>query len=90
MQFAWDAAKAAVNLAKQGVDFARATLVFADPARLTAVDPRHPVERRGNTIGRVADALLFTVTPTDRAGVTRLISACPASRHERELDYAPR
>ena len=90
MLFAWDAAKAAVNLAKHGVDFVRATLVFADPARLTAVDPRHPVERRGNTIGRVADALLFTVTPTDRAGVTWLISACPASRHERELHYAPR
>jgi uncharacterized DUF497 family protein len=90
MQFEWDAAKAAVNLAKHGVDFARATLVFADPSRLTAIDTRHTAEQRENTIGRVADTLLLIVTHTDRAGVTRLISARPASRHERELYHAPR
>lgn len=90
MQFEWDAAKAAINLAKHGVDFARATLVFADPSRLTALDTRQTTEQRENTIGRVADTLLLTVTHTNRAGVTRLISARPASRHERELYYAPR
>ena len=91
VQFEWNAAKAAANLAKHGVSFERATLIFDDPARLTVMDIRHyPAERRENTIGRVAGLLLLTVTHTDRAGVTRLISARPASRQERNRYHAHR
>jgi len=88
MIFEWDEAKAAANLAKHGVSFERAALVFADPDRLTMADGRHAAETRENTTGRVADALILTVTHTDRAGVTRLISARPASRQERNRYHA--
>lgn len=88
MLFEWDEAKAAANLAKHGVSFDRATLVFADPARLAVIDARHLTERRENTTGLVAGVVLLTVTHTDRAGVTRLISARPASRAERKNYYA--
>jgi uncharacterized DUF497 family protein len=90
VQFEWDAAKAASNLAKHGVSFERAILVFDDQARVTTEDPRHHAERRENTTGRVAGLLIFTVTHTDRAGVTRLISARPASRQERNRYHAHR
>jgi uncharacterized DUF497 family protein len=90
MEFEWDATKAAANLGKHGVSFERATLVFDDPARLTVVDTRHPTEGRENTTGTVGGLVLLTVTHTDRAGVTRLISARPASRSERNFYHAPR
>ena len=89
MQFEWDAAKAASNLAKHGVDFAQAMAVFTDPARLTITDVRHTAEHRENTTG-LAQGLLLTITHTDRAGVTRLISARLASRSERNHSHAPR
>ena len=90
MIFEWDAVKAAVNLSKHDVSFERAALVFVDPARLTVADGRHAAERRENTTGRVANALILTVTHTDRAGVIRLISARPASRQERNRYHAHR
>ena len=88
MQFEWDAAKNVSNEAKHGLGFERAVLVFADPARLTVVDNRHPGERRENTTGLVAGLLIATVTHPDRAGVIRLISARPASRQERKRYHA--
>lgn len=88
MQFEWDAGKAARNLAKHGVSFPEATLVFADPKRLTVADTRHTEEIRENTIGLIAGLLVVTVTHTDRAGITRLISARPASRQERKRYHA--
>jgi len=90
MQFEWDATKAAANLAKHGVSFERAILVFDDPAHFTTSDPRHSAELRQNTTGLVTDLLIITVTHTDRAGVTRLISARPASRKERNRYHAHR
>jgi uncharacterized protein len=87
MQFEWDAAKAAVNLAKHGISFEQAALVFADPHRLTVIDTRHTAEHRLNTTGCIQDQL-FIVCHTDRAGRTRLISARPASRHERNRYHA--
>jgi len=90
MPFEWDARKAAINFAKHGVSFERATLVFADPARFTMTDTRHVTERRENTTGLIGGLILVTVTHTDRAGVTRLISARPASRQERSRYHAHR
>jgi len=88
MNFEWDASKAAENLAKHGVSFPEAALVFADPRRLTVTDSRHQNEHRENTIGLIAALLVVTVTHTDRSGVTRLISARPASRQERKRYHA--
>ncbi len=88
MNFEWDALKAAKSLAKHGISFPEAALVFADPRRLTVVDTRHTSEIRENTTGLIGDLLVVTVTHTDRAGVTRLISARPASRQERKRYHA--
>ncbi|MCX6938915.1 MAG: BrnT family toxin [Verrucomicrobia bacterium] len=90
MQFEWDAGKAAVNLAKHGISFEQAALVFADPNRLTVIDTRHAAESRENTTGLIIGVLIATVTHTDRAGVIRLISARPASRQERNRYHAHR
>jgi len=90
MQFEWDAAKAASNLAKHGVTFDQGARVFDDPARLTVADTRHASELRQNTTGLVAGVVLLTVTHTDRAGTTRLISARRASRKERSHYHADR
>jgi uncharacterized DUF497 family protein len=88
MTFEWDADKAAMNLVKHGISFTEAALVFADPRRLTITDSRHTSEHRENTIGLIAGLLIVTVTHTDRAGVTRIISARTASRQERKLYHA--
>ncbi len=88
MNFEWDADKAAKNLAKHGISFPEAALVFDDPRRLTVTDPRHTMETRENTTGQIGGLLVVTVTHTDRAGVVRLISARPASRNERKRYHA--
>ena len=41
MQFQWDADKNRVNLAKHGIDFATAALVFADPHLVLRQDSTH-------------------------------------------------
>jgi len=87
--FEWDDQKDRLNLAKHGVDFTQAMAVFSDPARITITDERHLTEHRENTTGLV-QGYLVTVTHTDRAGITRLISARPASRHERKSYHAHR
>lgn len=63
-------------------------IVFADLRRLTVVDTRHTTEIRENTTGLVAEVLVVTATHPDRNGVTRLISARPARRQERNRYYA--
>jgi uncharacterized protein len=88
MNFEWDADKAAKNLDKHGISFSEATLVFADPRRLTVVDTRHTFEIRENTTGLIAGLLVAIVTHTERDGVIRLISARPASRQERKRYHA--
>ena len=88
MTFEWDAEKAAGNLAKHGISFPEAALVFADPKRLTVIDTRHTLEIRENTTGLIGGILVVTVTHTDRAGVVRLISARPTSRQERKRYHA--
>jgi uncharacterized DUF497 family protein len=67
MQFEWDAAKAAVNLAKHGISFDQATRVFADPARLTVLDTRHTAETRENTTGLVAGVIILTFAAVSRS-----------------------
>jgi len=85
MKFEWDEKKAADNLAKHGVAFDKAILVFNDPNRVDVQDDKKDYgEIRTNTTGQLKDVLIITVTHTDRNGVTRLISARHASRQERK------
>ncbi len=87
MQFEWDKTKAAKNLAKHGIEFAQALAVFSDPHHLTVDDSRHTAENRQNTTGCI-DGAVFIVCHTNRAGVTRIISARHASRQERKKYHA--
>ena len=46
LKFVWDEAKAAANLAKHGVLFEEAAIVFGDPMALTFDDPDHSIGER--------------------------------------------
>ena len=84
MQFEWDPAKAAHNLAKHGVSFDDASTVFGDPLAGTILDPRHSVEeQRFVTIGHSASGWLIVVIHAERDGRIRIISARRATRRER-------
>ena len=84
MEFEWDKAKAAANLAKHGIDFDDAKLVFLDPLRFEEVDERHSdQEIRFKVLGEVEGRVLSVVF-TWREGRRRLISARRANRGERE------
>jgi hypothetical protein len=82
VDFEWDPAKAASNLAKHGIDFADAVLVFADPNRVERIDSRARGELRFQTIGSAGGVVLF-VSHTIRGGALRIISARRANRRER-------
>ncbi|MGQ2908638.1 MAG: BrnT family toxin [Aliihoeflea sp.] len=83
MTFAWDEAKNRTNIAKHGLSFATACRIFEGPV-LTAIDDRFEYgEVRRNSIGAIEGVLVIVVTHTDRDGTTRIISARPAKRVER-------
>ncbi|MGA8549950.1 MAG: BrnT family toxin [Stellaceae bacterium] len=82
MEFEWDAAKAARNLAKHGVDFPQPTRIFDDPNIRRGIDPRLHREVRYRAIGSVSGMVLF-VCYTMRGKICRIISAGRASRRER-------
>ncbi|WP_345781718.1 BrnT family toxin [Synoicihabitans lomoniglobus] len=89
MLFEWDERKATANLAKHHIAFDQAITVFKDPNRLTYADHRTDYgEPRHNTVGIMDEVVVLCVTHTNRADVTRLISARPASRRERKLYHA--
>lgn len=55
MQFVWDPAKNRANLAKHGIDFALAALVFAHPHLTLREDRRDETgERRWHALGLAA------------------------------------
>ena len=85
MEFEWDPDKADRNLGKHGVSFHEAATVFDDPLAMTYFDPDHSeVEQRFLTFGRSGNGRLLAVSHTDREDRTRIISARPASRKERQ------
>jgi uncharacterized DUF497 family protein len=83
VQFEWDDAKAASNVAKHGIDFDDALRVFLDPRRLVAEDDRRDYgERRLRVLGAVHGRVVLVVC-TWRGGICRLISARKANARER-------
>lgn len=89
IEFAWDPAKAASNVAKHRVTFAQAATVLLDPLALTVLDTEHGErEERWLTLGASREGKLLTVSHTymstgpDLATV-RIISAREATRNER-------
>lgn len=85
LAFEWDSDKAAANEAKHGVGFEEASTVFSDPLSLSVAAPRHSHgEARFAILGQSARGRLLVVVHTDRGLRTRLISARPATRRERD------
>jgi uncharacterized DUF497 family protein len=83
MEFEWDPAKDAANLAKHGIGFDDAVIVFADPLHVVedSTKPEHG-ERRSKAIG-VAAGEVIAVIFTERSDKRRIISARKARRDER-------
>jgi uncharacterized DUF497 family protein len=86
LQFEWDPAKAAENLAKHGVSFEEAATVFRDTLSATGRDPDHSVgEERFVTFGISTSGRLLVVAHTERGDKIRLISARLATSGERKI-----
>ena len=82
--FEWDPMKGEANARKHGVTFDEATTVFGDPLNLLMADPDHSRdEERFVLLGMSNRRKLLVVAFVERPPRTRLISARPATRHER-------
>jgi uncharacterized protein len=88
--FAWDARKAARNLAKHGVSFEEVATVFADPDALEWEDLEHShqearFKRLGLSFkGRIVILVYSYRRMKDGKETLRIITARPASPKERE------
>lgn len=81
--FEWDEAKNQANIAKHGISFEEARLIF--DGLVYTVESSRPAERRMKSIGRIEQSILVAVVHTDRDGRTRIISARRATRKERRI-----
>ena len=83
-EFEWHANKAEANLRKHNVSFHEASTVFADPLAMLMPDPDHSTgEERNIVLGTSSAGRLLVVSHAERPPRTRLISARPATRNER-------
>ena len=82
--FEWDQAKAASNTRKHGVTFEEASTVFGDVLAMLMPDPDHSRdETRFLLLGMSNRRRLLVIAFAERPPRTRLISARPATRKER-------
>lgn len=85
MQFEWDREKAKRNRRKHGVSFDEGVTVFYDPLSATFDDPDPSIgERRFITVGYSVHERLLAGSHTERGKSIRILSARPATRHERK------
>ena len=83
-EFEWDANKATANQRKHGVSFHEASTAFADPLALLMADPDRSLdEELFLVLGTSSLGRLLVVSHTERPPRTRIISARPATRNER-------
>jgi uncharacterized DUF497 family protein len=83
-RFEWSRAKAIANAKKHGVTFEEACKVFEDPFALEFEDATESYnELRSITIGLGSGGILL-VAHTERGHRTRIISARPAYKAERQ------
>ena len=84
MEWHWDELKARANVAKHGISFEMAMLVFDDPMHVTFPND-HPNDDRWETYGQVDVKTLVVVhTIYNDEGGGRIISARRATAHERK------
>lgn len=82
MEFDWNPAKCAKNVAERGIDFADVVVAFADPMKKVAKDNRMDYgEERFNMLA-VVEERVFHVTYTERGKVIWIISARKANKRE--------
>ncbi|ELS00035.1 BrnT family toxin [Gloeocapsa sp. PCC 73106] len=87
MQFEWDENKNAQNRQKHGIGFEEVQEIFEGIA-FTSIDDRFDYEEiREISIGAIQGAVIVTVAHTERAGITRIISARKATPKERKQYY---
>ena len=88
VQFEWDPRKDASNLAKHGVAFQVAELVWSDPAHIVVFDRFELDEERWHAIGSVRGVTILTIIHTyrdaDSVELVRIIGARKATRAERK------
>jgi len=85
VEFEWDPKKEAKNIRRHKVTFSEAATVFGDTLSITVPDPDHSEEEdRYIIIGLSQRHRLLIVSHTDRGERTRIISARPLTRTERE------
>ena len=87
VQFEWDPTKAKANLAKHGVAFEDACLVWDDPSHILRLERHERGEERWQIIGHVHGVVILVVWHTypdveDDTRV-RIIGARKAERRER-------
>jgi len=89
MEFVWDEQKGRRNLAKHGVSFETARLVFDDPRAVSQLDRVKDEEERWQTLGLAGGILILLVVHTYREHggeeVLRIISARKATPRERTI-----
>jgi uncharacterized DUF497 family protein len=83
--FEWDEEKNQQNLAKHGISFDEASLIFEGPVLSWTDDRTDYGETRTISLGLIRGQVAVAVVHTDRNGQTRIISARLANRRERRL-----
>lgn len=88
MRFEWDSKKNEINKKKYGISFEEAKQIFNDPLHIAILDKRfNYFEERWITIGRTLKNRLVVAAnlyfDDDGEEVIRIISARPATSHER-------
>lgn len=84
-KFEWDSGKNASNIAKHGVSFYDAMEVFIDRFQRFMAAEEVDAEERRAVIGMSLSLNLLLVVHTERNDHIRIISARPATRHERRF-----
>ena len=82
-RFEWDAVKASANVAKHGVTFEDARLVFYDSSAIRRIAARTGHGERRIVATGIVDGVTLSVVYTVRGEHIRIISARRASRSER-------
>jgi uncharacterized DUF497 family protein len=89
MDYEWDAAKAAENRRRHGVDLADSIVAIEDPNRLEEIDGRFQYgEERIRIIDMAVGSVFFVVTTLRGDRTCRIISARRATRYEQDRYYA--
>ncbi len=84
IEFEWNDGKARINATKHGVTFEEAAEAFLDPFYQQG-EASGAGERREFLLGYSMSQRMLLVIHVERAERVRIISARPATRHERKI-----